>query len=85
MTESKVNNLSFRICYVHYCLRLKFYLEYIPVAEKTAAADKLQKLLNQARIENAELKEQVKGLESQLAELNQEEGAEPGDNEQAAA
>jgi chromosome segregation ATPase len=55
------------------------------LAEKTAAADKLQKLLNQARVENAELKEQVKGLESQLAELNQEEGAEPGDNEQAAA
>ena len=55
------------------------------LAEKTAAADKLQKLLNQARIENAELKAQVKGLESQLAELNQEEGAEPGDNEQAAA
>ena len=55
------------------------------LAEKTAAADKLQKLLNQARAENAELKEQVKGLESQLSELNQEEGAEPGDNEQAAA
>ena len=55
------------------------------LAEKTAAADKLQKLLNQARVENAELKEQVKGLESQLSELNQEEGLEPGDNEQAAA
>jgi chromosome segregation ATPase len=55
------------------------------LAEKTAAADKLQKLLNQARAENTELKEQVKGLESQLSELNQEEGAEPGDNEQAAA
>ena len=34
------------------------------LAEKTAAADKLQKLLNQARIENAELKEQVKGQAS---------------------
>jgi len=55
------------------------------LAEKTAAADKLQKLLNQARAENAELKEQVTGLESQLSEHNQEEGAEPGDNEQAAA
>ena len=55
------------------------------LAEKTAAADRLQKLLNQARAENAELKEQVTGLESQLSEHNQEEGAEPGDNEQAAA
>ena len=55
------------------------------LAEKTAAADKLQKLLNQARAENAELKEQVKGLENQLSDLNQEEGTEPGDNEQAAA
>ena len=55
------------------------------LAEKTAAADKLQKLLNQARAENVELKEQVKGLESQLSELNPEEGVEPGDNEQAAA
>jgi len=55
------------------------------LAEKTAAADRVQKLLNQARAENAELKEQVTGLESQLSEHNQEEGAEPGDNEQAAA
>ena len=55
------------------------------LAEKTAAADKLQKLLNQARAENAELKEQVKGLEGQLSELNEEKGTEQGGSEQAAA
>ena len=55
------------------------------LAEKTAANDKLQKLLNHARAENSELKEHVKGLESQLSEVNQKEGAEPGCNKQAAA
>lgn len=51
------------------------------LADKTAAADKLQKLLNQTRTENTELKEQIKGLESQLAEA----GAEQQSDEQAAA
>lgn len=40
------------------------------LAEKTAAADKLQKSLSQARAENTQLEQKVKDLEAQLAETN---------------
>jgi hypothetical protein len=60
------------------------------LAEKTTAADKLQKLLNQARTENTQLEQKVKELEAQLEALKpedsaQEESAQEESAEQAAA
>ena len=52
------------------------------LAEKTTAADKLQKLLNQARTENTELEQKIKALEAELETLKPEESDEA---EQAAA
>ena len=52
------------------------------LAEKTAAADALQKSLNKSKGENSELQRQVKELESKLAEL---EGNEEATEESAAA
>ena len=40
------------------------------LADKTNAADKLQKTLTQSRAEKAQLEQKVKELEAQLAEAN---------------
>ena len=55
------------------------------LAEKTTAADNLQKLLNQARTENTQLEHKVKELEAQLEALKPEDSAEEESAEQAAA
>ena len=55
------------------------------LAEKTTAADKLQKLLNQARAENTQLEQKVKELEAQLEALKPEDSAQEESAEQAAA
>jgi len=55
------------------------------LAEKTSAADKLQKLLNQARTENTQLEQKVKELEAQLEALKPEDSAQEESAEQAAA
>lgn len=55
------------------------------LAEKTTAADKLQKLLNQARTENTELEQKIKGLEAELEGLKTEGTTEDESSEQAAA
>lgn len=52
------------------------------LAEKTTAADKLQKLLNQARTENTQLEQKIKELETQVETLKPEEAT---PEEQAAA
>ena len=52
------------------------------LAEKTTAADKLQKLLNQARTENTQLEQKSKELETQVETLKPEEAT---PEEQAAA
>ena len=55
------------------------------LAEKTTAADKLQKLLNQARIENTQLEQKIKELETQVETLKPEEATPEEQAEQAAA
>jgi chromosome segregation ATPase len=55
------------------------------LAEKTTAADKLQKLLNQARAENTELEQKIKALETELETLKPEEATDAETAEQAAA
>lgn len=55
------------------------------LAEKTAAADKLQKSLSQARAEKTQLEQKVKDLEAQLAETNAESEAQTDEDSQAAA
>lgn len=55
------------------------------LAEKTTAADKLQKLLNQARAENTELEQKIKALETELETLKPEEATDAETTEQAAA
>ncbi len=55
------------------------------LAEKTTAADKLQKLLNQARAENTELEQKIKALETELETLKPEEATDTETAEQAAA
>ena len=55
------------------------------LAEKTTAADKLQKLLNQARTENTQLEQKVKELEAQLEALKPEDSAQEESAEQVAA
>jgi chromosome segregation ATPase len=55
------------------------------LSEKTTAADKLQKLLNQARTENTQLEHKVKELEAQLEALKPEDSAQEESAEQAAA
>ncbi len=42
------------------------------LADKTNAADKLQKTLTQARAENSQLEQKIKELEAQLAEAKPE-------------
>ena len=55
------------------------------LAEKTTAADKLQKSVTQARAENTELEQKVKDLEAQLAETNSENEDQAEEGSQAAA
>ena len=55
------------------------------LAEKTTAADKLQKLLNQARTENTQLEQKIKELEAQLEALKPEDSAQEESAEQVAA
>jgi chromosome segregation ATPase len=55
------------------------------LAEKTAAADKLQKSLSQARAEKTQLEQKVKDLEAQLAETNAESETQTDEDSQAAA
>ena len=53
------------------------------LAEKTTAADKLQKLLNQARTENTQLEQKIKELETQVETLKPEEATPAEQAEQA--
>jgi chromosome segregation ATPase len=53
------------------------------LVEKTTAADKLQKLLNQARTENTQLEQKIKELETQVETLKPEEAAPAEQAEQA--
>jgi chromosome segregation ATPase len=55
------------------------------LAEKTTAADKLQKSVTQARAENTQLEQKVKELEAQLAETNSEKEDQAEEGSQAAA
>ena len=55
------------------------------LAEKTTAADKLQKLLNQARTENTQLEQKIKELETQVESLKPEEATPEEVAEQEAA
>jgi chromosome segregation ATPase len=55
------------------------------LAEKTTAADKLQKSVTQARAENTQLEQKVKELEAQLAETNSENEDQAEEGNQAAA
>ena len=55
------------------------------LAEKTTAADKLQKSVTQARAENTQLEQKVKDLEAQLAETNSENEDQAEEGNQAAA
>jgi len=55
------------------------------LVEKTTAADKLQKLLNQARTENTQLEQKIKELETQVETLKPEEATPEEQAEQAAA
>lgn len=55
------------------------------LAEKTTAADKLQKSLSQARAENTQLEQKVKDLEAQVAETNAESEDQTDEGSQAAA
>jgi chromosome segregation ATPase len=54
------------------------------LAEKTTAADKLQKSLSEARSENSQLELKIKELEAQLEKTNDAEGDQPTDEQEAA-
>ena len=55
------------------------------LAEKTTAADKLQKSVAQTRAENTQLEQKVKDLEAQLADANAETEDQTEEGNQAAA
>ena len=55
------------------------------LADKTAAADKLQKSLNQTRAENTQLEQKVKDLEAQVASVDTEQNDQAENDKQAAA
>jgi len=55
------------------------------LADKTKAADKLQKSLNQVRSENTELEQKVKDLEAQLEAINANKESQAEEGQQAAA
>ena len=54
------------------------------LAEKTTAADKLQKSLSEARSENSQLKLEMKELEAQLEKTNDTQGDQAPDEQEAA-
>ena len=54
------------------------------LADKTSAADKLQKSLTQTRAENAQLEQKIKELEAQLAEAKPEPDSESETGQEAA-
>jgi chromosome segregation ATPase len=55
------------------------------LADKTKAADKLQKSLNQVRSENAELEQKIKDLEAKLEAIEAERADQADEGQQAAA
>ena len=55
------------------------------LAEKTAAADALQKSLSKSKGENSELQRKVKELEAKLAEFEPADASEEAEDESAAA
>ena len=55
------------------------------LADKTAAADKLQKSLNQARAENTQLEQKVKDLEAQVAAAAEAEQSDKTEEDKQAA
>ena len=55
------------------------------LAEKTKAAEALQKSYNQSKAENARLEQRVKELEAQQAEANTDEEVQDDSGSQAAA
>jgi len=54
------------------------------LAEKTTAADKLQKSLSQTKTEKAELELKVKELEAQLESAQNDQTTSEGENQEAA-
>ena len=54
------------------------------LAERTTAADKLQKSLSEARSENSQLELKIKELEAQLEKTNDAEGDQTTDEQEAA-
>lgn len=54
------------------------------LAEKTTAADKLQKSLSQARSENSQLELKIKELEAQLEKTNDQRGDQVSEEKEAA-
>lgn len=54
------------------------------LAEKTTAADKLQKSLSEARSENSQLELEMKELEAQLEKTNDTQGDQAPDEQEAA-
>ena len=54
------------------------------LAEKTTAADKLQKSLSEARSENSQLELKIKELEAQLEKTHDADGEQPADEQEAA-
>jgi uncharacterized coiled-coil DUF342 family protein len=55
------------------------------LADKTAAADKLQKSLNQTRAENTQLEQKVKDLEAQVAAAAEAEQSDKTEEDKQAA
>ena len=54
------------------------------LAEKTTAADKLQKSLSEARSENSQLEVKIKELEAQLEKINDADNDQPAAEQEAA-
>ena len=54
------------------------------LAEKTTAADKLQKSLSEARSENSQLELEMKELEAQLEKTTDTQGDQAPDEQEAA-
>lgn len=54
------------------------------LAEKTTAADKLQKSLSEARSENSQFELEMKELEAQLEKTNDTQGDQAPDEQEAA-
>ena len=54
------------------------------LAEKTTAADKLQKSLSEARSENSQLEVKIKELEAQIEKINDADSDQPAAEQEAA-